>query len=463
MSSVANMKGKNLLNLKEKLKKEGIIFKKRIPNYQSYINNFKNTSLNKIKKNISIIPESTIKTADTFRENYISTDSTNQKKLFYIKHDNNLTTTDFPMTYRKNEKINLGINSINQINKIRYHKKLKSDPKIIFNLKYNENYYRHLSPRLNISNYKDNKISNNYLHNISQINALTNKEKEKKYKLSNKKYNKIIINTDKGKENYNINNTKNKIYNKQISNLSLNKNNKNDNKKQVISGNNRISKNVLKKFYGLSLNKSQFIGNNITTSIYNNKKNNQSKISLKYNIGNYNLKNKFLTKLIRPRKSEDFEMNEIKIKNSKLIDYMNKSNTNISGDNLDFITNNSSTLNYNKYKNRRRNFSNNFFSCYNNDFINNDDSFMNKNNISFTLNKSFSSNNKLNNKNQYFELAKICENQEKIISDLVKNVKQLNNQICDKDLQINELNNQLYSIKYDLLNTLQKTDRKTEK
>ena len=142
---------------------------------------------------------------------------------------------------------------------------------------------------------------------------------------------------------------------------------------------------------------------------------------------------------------------------------MNKSNTNISGDNLDFITNNSSTLNYNKYKNRRRNFSNNFFSCYNNDFINNDDSFMNKNNISFTLNKSFSSNNKLNNKNQYFELAKICENQEKIISDLVKNVKQLNNQICDKDLQINELNNQLYSIKYDLLNTLQKTDRKTEK
>ena len=59
------------------------------------------------------------------------------------------------------------------------------------------------------------------------------------------------------------------------------------------------------------------------------------------------------------------------------------------------------------------------------------------------------------------ELAKICANQEKIISDLVKNVQCLNNQICDKDLCINELNNQLYSIKYDLLNTLQKTNGKS--
>ena len=67
-------------------------------------------------------------------------------------------------------------------------------------------------------------------------------------------------------------------------------------------------------------------------------------------------------------------------------------------------------------------------------------------------------NNKFNG--DYVELAKICANQEKIISDLVKNVQKLNNQICDKDLCINELNNQLYSIKYDLLNTLQKTNSK---
>ena len=72
-------------------------------------------------------------------------------------------------------------------------------------------------------------------------------------------------------------------------------------------------------------------------------------------------------------------------------------------------------------------------------------------------------NNNIKNKKfngDYLELAKICYNQEKIISNLVKNVQQLNNQICDKDLCINELNNQLYSIKYDLLNTLQKTNSK---
>ena len=60
----------------------------------------------------------------------------------------------------------------------------------------------------------------------------------------------------------------------------------------------------------------------------------------------------------------------------------------------------------------------------------------------------------------YMELAKICISQEKIISNLVENVQQLNNKISDKDLCINELNNQLYSIKYDLLNTLQKTSGK---
>jgi len=66
-------------------------------------------------------------------------------------------------------------------------------------------------------------------------------------------------------------------------------------------------------------------------------------------------------------------------------------------------------------------------------------------------------NNDSKSNGEYMELAKICANQEKIISNLVENVQKLNNQICDKDLYINELNNQLYSIKFDLLNTLQKT------
>ena len=80
-----------------------------------------------------------------------------------------------------------------------------------------------------------------------------------------------------------------------------------------------------------------------------------------------------------------------------------------------------------------------------------------KENISNNIDDGYK-NNQFNG--DYVELAKICANQEKIISDLVKNVQQLNNQICDKDLCINELNNQLYSIKYDLLNTLQKTNSK---
>ena len=100
----------------------------------------------------------------------------------------------------------------------------------------------------------------------------------------------------------------------------------------------------------------------------------------------------------------------------------------------------------------------------------------NKNNISYSINNNLLKDIQLDDKEDidtntdscrnnkyngnYMELAKICANQEKIISDLVKNVQQLNNQICDKDLCINELNNQLYSIKYDLLNTLQKNNKK---
>ena len=100
----------------------------------------------------------------------------------------------------------------------------------------------------------------------------------------------------------------------------------------------------------------------------------------------------------------------------------------------------------------------------------------NKNNNSYLINNNLLKEIKINDKEDiyknidscksnkykgdYMELAKICENQEKIISDLVKNVQQLNNQICDKDLCINELNNQLYSIKYNLLNTMREKSNK---
>ena len=115
------------------------------------------------------------------------------------------------------------------------------------------------------------------------------------------------------------------------------------------------------------------------------------------------------------------------------------------------INNNNSNYNYNS---EDKSFCNK-----NNDkrksIINNNSQNENKENI---RNNNILKNNKFNG--DYMELAKICVNQEKIISDLVKNVQQLNNKICDKDLCINELNNQLYSIKYDLLNTLQKTNGK---
>ena len=110
----------------------------------------------------------------------------------------------------------------------------------------------------------------------------------------------------------------------------------------------------------------------------------------------------------------------------------------------------------------------NYINTNNTKITNNTNSTKNSNNILIEekeKNKkgSIFKNNNIKNKNfngDYMELAKICYNQEKIISNLVKNVQQLNNQICDKDLCINELNNQLYSIKYDLLNTLQKTNSK---
>ena len=130
--------------------------------------------------------------------------------------------------------------------------------------------------------------------------------------------------------------------------------------------------------------------------------------------------------------------------------------------------------------NKKRNLSFNIFNNYKNSnplLYTNDDSLSNNNITRLTNSSIFSNNNNISERRvifnrkidykknkyngDYLELAKICANQEKIISDLVKNVQNLNNQICDKDLCINELNNQLYSIKYDLLNTLEKTNGKS--
>ena len=59
---------------------------------------------------------------------------------------------------------------------------------------------------------------------------------------------------------------------------------------------------------------------------------------------------------------------------------------------------------------------------------------------------------------EYNDLEKICLSQERIITDLLNNVQILNYQISDKDQHINELNNQLHTIKTDLINTLNKSN-----
>ena len=261
------------------------------------------------------------------------------------------------------------------------------------------------------------------------------------------------------------------------------------NKSKEIGSNNNITKNtndLKSKFYNLNIK-----------NINQCKAKRISKISLKNNINNkaniFNIENLDLMsnnsqnnmKDVGENKSNKLFTQEIKIKNSRLIDYMKKIKTKKEEENLNSSYNNTNFISintFNKNGKRKRNLSFNFFNNNNEEsnplIYSNDDSYTNNNNITFLSNGSIFSNNnnnfngkkvifnrkidyKKNRSNEdYFELAKICQNQEKIISDLVKNVQNLNNQICDKDLCINELNNQLYSIKYDLLNTLQKTNGK---
>ena len=310
-------------------------------------------------------------------------------------------------------------------------------------------------------------------------------------------------------------------YTKQITHFALKKSNNGNNLKQynnkeifgLVSprNNNDIINKTIQKYF-ISPNKTKEINlGNITMKSKNNtkinfqqfnikniaqyKNGNFSKISLKHNINNNKIKKINLDNLyllqnnnknnIKQNKIQKLQTQEIKIKNSKLIDYIKKSKSYKKDENINSNYNNNNfniNATFDKYGKRRRNLSFNIFNNYNNDnnplLPNNNDSYMNNNNLTFLSNGSMLSNNnnisekrvifnrkidyKKNKFNgDYIELAKICADQEKIISDLVKNVQNLNNQICDKDLCINELNNQLYSIKYDLLNTLQKTNGKS--
>ena len=556
-----NVKKNKLQEIEENPIKEGIIFKKRIlsinkrDNNKSYIIKNNNFSLKNMKKNFSMkFSKQNIKNNESFNESLIPLNSLRKKALLYNKNINSPITDR--STYYSNEKFNsFNINNItnNTNSKFKYHKKLNiQSPKIILNLPENDiyNYNGHISPRIP-------KI----IFQSSDIPRYTGQNQKIPKKISNKKYNKIIINslfeTNKNKENNkNINNIinnkknnkkivneipKNKMslkkrnsfcnYSKQITHFALqkNKNSNNNNKylSQYTQQQNYNDENILYELYSprnnynynnntnsdikynyktSNKNKELFTDGNICINNNINNNNEQyktkriSKISLKHSINNkinkFNLENldilqnskSSLNNNFKQSKNKKLVTQEIKIKNSKLLDYMKKSKSNKKEPNLNSSINNLNfniEATYDKYSKRKRNLSFNIFNSFNPDsnplLFSNDDSYINNNNINMTFlsNGTFFSNNNnsINEKRvifnrkidykknkfngDYVELAKICANQEKIISDLVKNVQSLNNQICDKDLCINELNNQLYSIKYDLLNTLQKTNGKS--
>ena len=385
----------------------------------------------------------------------------------------------------------------------------------------------------NIKNY-DKKCHNKKYNKIIINNIFgTNKEKENDMNCTNINYNYKLRQSNKTKNKVKSNGipkSKNNIkkrnnipnYSKQITHFALKKGNNNYNKmhhnnNSFILGfvsprnNNEVIDSAIKKYYKSSNKKKELTESNISINSrknsktifekFNIKKNgqykiqNNSKISLKHNINNNNFKIKNFNNFNNLDKNQNNENNlkqniydqtfmaqEIKIKNSKLIDYIKKSQPNKKDENLNTSFNN---MNFNlnntfgKYGRRRRNFSFNIYNNYRNEnnplLYSNDDS--NTNNITFLSNGTIYSNKNKNERRvifnrkidykknkyngDYMELAKLCASQEKIISDLVKNVQNLNNQICDKDLCINELNNQLYSIKYDLLNTLEKTKGKS--
>ena len=515
---------KNNALLKNMKKNFSIKFSKQnIKNNESF--NESMIPLNTLRKK-ALLYKNSINSPITDRSTY---DANEKLSTYNTNNKNIITNTNSKFKYHK--KLNI------------------QSPKIILNLPENDilTYKGHISPRIPKIIFQSSDIPQYSNSNIPKNPNPPYPNYPKK--LNYKKYNKIIINNifemNKNKENnMNFNNIINKNnmkklvneipknkgtlkkrnsfcnYSKQVTHFALQKSkNKNNNYlPQQTLQQNYNDKNIL---YGLCSPRNHYNNNHDNTNTINfyyktSNKNNElltdgnininkngqykekriSKISLKHSINNkinkYNLENldtlhnnKSNLNSATQNQNKKLDTQEIKIKNSKLLDYMKKSKSNKKENNLNASLNNLNlniNTTFDKYNKRKRNLSFNIFNSFNADnnplLYSHDDSFMNNNNMTFLSNGSiFSNNNNINEKRvifnrkidykknkfsgDYMELAKICANQEKIISDLVKNVQCLNNQICDKDLCINELNNQLYSIKYDLLNTLQKTNGKS--
>ena len=306
-------------------------------------------------------------------------------------------------------------------------------------------------------NLTQNKISKNHYKN----NINTSKKKDTKYNLENKNIYRNNFHNYKSNTNCELNTQVIKIKNSKLldfikSNEEKNINNNDDNinnninKKEIIANKYKEKDIIKEEDNDIKYN----LYENLNEEIFNS---NAELFNEKEKGTNYTFDNKCEIdsepsfRILNNCNNNIFD-------NSYTIGKINKTNNNINNNNE-----NPNSLKHKIFTKKKRgglNIKVNSPDKDNKIIDNNCNNIINMNNIYKIAEKENIPDNINKYKGDYFELAKICANQEKIISDLVKNVQQLNNKICDKDLCINELNNQLYSIKYDLLNTLQKTNSK---
>ena len=462
INNVNNVFDKDNINDMNEKENNGLIYNQNYININDngiqeiYIPNIKKAKTKKAK--INDIPHNKKKINNNIINNFINRNNA----INHCKIMSNLILS-------KENKNNLSGEALNELNfdEIIEPPDIKNN-----NRRYNTNTFKsYRYPNKNSESFERKLIENKPRTKESFTTSL----KHKNY--STKLLKKTIKTSKRKKNNNNSNYQNNKIYRNVIDSLNSNSNSESNNK--IIKVNSILI---------------DFIKND---DLYKNDNNKNKEIILNKNKDENIIKEKVLEN--KNKLFGNFN-EEILYNNTDILKEKDKGLNNCTYDNKYEIDSEHSFRFFNNYNNITNNTNNinNYindipFSSKQNIFTkkilggmkiksNNNNNYMNKKDKKYNkINNSYSINNilkqiKLNNKEDiyiktdssrnnkfngnYMELAKICENQEKIISNLVKNVQQLNSQICDKDLCINKLNNQLYSIKYDLLNTLQKNNNK---
>ena len=330
-------------------------------------------------------------------------------------------------------------------------------PHLAFKYKNKKNLFKNndlnisnLTPRNNID-ISINLNKNNNIEPKNNINSLNkiNKSKEEfispmnEHKIKIKKNNKLMENI-KTEESENINmyeicntniNNKETIFKKEkFEDLNEENNVKTKtelNKKEIFNTNTDlfIEKDKVCNFE----TKTNIVNTETSVKVLNNYNKNLSNIAVYINKNN-------LKDLLYSPKHNIFTKN-INLNSNNSLNNLNKKNNDDKNKNIKLMNQNNNNMEFkeeNKIDEKEVIF---------NIKIDKNNSIVDNNNI-------------INNDNnkKVIELTKKCANQEKIISNLMENIHQLNSQLCNKDLFINELSNQIYSIKYDLLNTLRKTN-----